>query len=490
MHEQRNKRIIRFLYRMFVISCISVVLLISFYNKENIDNNIIYADSEIVIVLDPGHGGKNPGAVSVTGIGESIYNEKLAAYVAKALENYEGVKVYFTRYETLGVIEDRHTLLDRIIFAKDVGADLFVSLHCNGSDRKSDNGALVIISKGEFKPELNIAPCTIAPKILERFNLEFGLNNEGILLKDSQSTYYDYIAEDGTRYNADYYGVIRNGVLYDIPSMLIEHGYMSNAGDTAILDDDDNLRKMGYITATEIADFYGLKEREDKSVSNFVELKSQDEMFMSTDVPQTVYVGDGKIKLDAYGGSGDGEIFFESSDWAIFTIQGNYAVITGNVGSAQITASRRTDGEYCSNSSKGYTITVLEPASTPTPTPTPKPTATPTPKPTATPTPKPTATPTPKPTATPTPKPTATPTPKPTATPTQKPTATPTPKPTATVSILADATFETDYYSQSPLENVSSCLNNINEEKLVIFILLEAAAIAIIIIMIISKPKK
>ena len=475
----------------------SCLFILSLYASQN---NILYenkvrADSDLVIVLDPGHGGKNPGAVSVTGIGESIYNEKLAKYVAQELENYEGVTVYFTRYETLGVIEDRHTLLDRIIFAKDVGADLFVSLHCNGSEWKNDNGVLVILSKGEFKPELNVAPATIGPKILERFHEEFGLYNEGILLKDSKSSYYDYIAEDGTRYNADYYGVIRNGVLYDIPSMLIEHGYLSNESDTAILDDDDNLRKMGYITATEIADYYGLEKREDKSDANLVELKSQAEVFMSSDIPDTVYANDGRIKLEAYGGSGDGEIFFESSDWAIFTIDGDYAVITENAGSAEITAIRRTDGVYCSNSSKGYTITVLEATERPTPSPTPSPTPTPTlspsPTPSSTPSPSPSPTPSPSPSPSPTPTPTLSPSPTPSSTPPEWSTPSLTAGPTFSPSEIPPVTPEylPEEFISTPTDSSHSWLNTINENYVLLFIFIEAIVIMIIIVVAIIKAK-
>ena len=94
------------------------------------------------IVIDPGHGGKDPGALGQT----SATSEKhIVLAVAKRFgekikEAYPGVKVIYTRSD------DRFIgLHDRAMVARKNDADLFVSIHCNSSSNKSALGSSVHI---------------------------------------------------------------------------------------------------------------------------------------------------------------------------------------------------------------------------------------------------------------------------------------------------------------------------------------------------------
>lgn len=94
------------------------------------------------IVIDPGHGGKDPGALGQT----SATSEKhIVLAVAKRFgekikEAYPGVKVVYTRSD------DRFIgLHDRAMVARKNDADLFVSIHCNSSSNKSALGSSVHI---------------------------------------------------------------------------------------------------------------------------------------------------------------------------------------------------------------------------------------------------------------------------------------------------------------------------------------------------------
>lgn len=81
-----------------------------------------------VVVVDPGHGGKDSGAVSPWGLKEKDVVLKIAFMVEKILKRRSGFKVYLTRRR------DRFlTLEERTAFANRVGADIFVSIHCNSS---------------------------------------------------------------------------------------------------------------------------------------------------------------------------------------------------------------------------------------------------------------------------------------------------------------------------------------------------------------------
>ncbi len=81
-----------------------------------------------LIVIDPGHGGRDPGAIGSSGSMEKDVNLALAKATATALRQQLGVKVLLTRED------DRYLgLRERTEFANRVGADLFISLHANAT---------------------------------------------------------------------------------------------------------------------------------------------------------------------------------------------------------------------------------------------------------------------------------------------------------------------------------------------------------------------
>ncbi|NMG58570.1 N-acetylmuramoyl-L-alanine amidase [Geitlerinema sp. P-1104] len=82
-------------------------------------------DGQIVIVLDPGHGGRDPGAVGIGGLSETDIVNPMSHRIRDLLEE-QGVRVIMTR-------EDNRTvdLQPRVELANRVNANLFVSLHAN-----------------------------------------------------------------------------------------------------------------------------------------------------------------------------------------------------------------------------------------------------------------------------------------------------------------------------------------------------------------------
>ena len=87
------------------------------------------------IVLDPGHGGKDPGAIGrTTGLREKTVNLDIAKRLSKLLEA-EGIKVVMTR------TTDKFIPLDkRVEIANNSGADLFISVHANANRVRSLSG--------------------------------------------------------------------------------------------------------------------------------------------------------------------------------------------------------------------------------------------------------------------------------------------------------------------------------------------------------------
>jgi N-acetylmuramoyl-L-alanine amidase len=81
------------------------------------------------ILLDPGHGGANPGAVGPTGLKESETNLRVARYLRDLL-TADGAEVHMTRSKDVYL-----TLGERVELAKKLKPDLFVSIHHNASLR-------------------------------------------------------------------------------------------------------------------------------------------------------------------------------------------------------------------------------------------------------------------------------------------------------------------------------------------------------------------
>ncbi len=86
------------------------------------------------VVLDPGHGGTDPGALGPTGLREKDVTLAIAHKVAPVLARL-GVQVALTRDDDRSV-----TLEERTARANAFGADLFVSIHCNAAENKTRHG--------------------------------------------------------------------------------------------------------------------------------------------------------------------------------------------------------------------------------------------------------------------------------------------------------------------------------------------------------------
>ena len=181
-----------------------------------------------VILLDPGHGGKDSGALGLGGgVYESNVNYALAYYTKLSLEA-KGATVYMTRGGDTSVeLEERNAMV------RSLKPDLFVSIHCNGHTDKAKIGTSVYY----YKPFSYKLANNIYTQLLSVFknNLYYG-----------QSGLYDDIS-DGTVYYP--FSVTR---LEDCPSVLIETGYITNDNECLKLIDTSNQQKLANAIATGI----------------------------------------------------------------------------------------------------------------------------------------------------------------------------------------------------------------------------------------------
>lgn len=173
-----------------------------------------------VILLDPGHGGKDPGALGLGGgVYESNVNYALAYYTKLSLEA-KGATVYMTRGgDTAVELEDRKSMV------RSLKPDLFISIHCNGNADKSKIGTSVYY----YKPFSFSLANNIYSRLLDVFrnSLYYG-----------QSNLYDDIADGSVYYP---FSVTR---LEDCPSVLIETGYITNDSECLKLIDATNQQRL------------------------------------------------------------------------------------------------------------------------------------------------------------------------------------------------------------------------------------------------------
>ena len=184
----------------------------------------------LYITLDPGHGGNgaggnDPGAISSTyGYHEADLVLKIGLYLKQELETYRNVHVDMTRSDSYGTSATAplSKVENRVLFAAGQHSDLLVSLHLNSSPSQSARGAEVLVSNGNYRPEIADVLDGIGRDILMQLK-NLGIYNRGLVKKSSQ---------DNTLYPngelADYYGIVRYGVENNVPSMIVEHCFISS----------------------------------------------------------------------------------------------------------------------------------------------------------------------------------------------------------------------------------------------------------------------
>ena len=118
--------------KKYIISFLFVLAMILFSGK-------VFG---FTVVIDPGHGGTESGAVAQGGELEKDLNLKIARYLRDYLSDYD-VTVYMTHD---GLSGRDLEIFDRAIFAREKKADLVLSIHLNSLDSGTANGAEVWVT--------------------------------------------------------------------------------------------------------------------------------------------------------------------------------------------------------------------------------------------------------------------------------------------------------------------------------------------------------
>lgn len=201
------------------------------------------ADGNIVIVIDPGHGGDDPGKPGVNGVHEADANYEIARAMMSRLKQCNGVRVYLTRSE-----EDWISNTGRAMVAAALDADFLISLH-NNSGTETSSGAIVYTS---VLPLYSTITADMGNYILG--NLEqLGIVNNGIQTRNST----EYVGED-------YYTIMGEGMRAGVPTVLVEHCFLSNPVDSLFVSHEDGsldyekIALIGKADADAVIDYFNL----------------------------------------------------------------------------------------------------------------------------------------------------------------------------------------------------------------------------------------
>ena len=217
----------------------------------------------IVITIDPGHGGKDPGttkAAQLYGNGsiehyESRHVYDISLYIKERLLQYFGVEVYLTR-GNLSEDDEKPENESRADIAKAYNSDAFISIHTNTYDTTVSGAEIHVPSKSiSYNNDIAVTSEKAARTILSTMSKQTGVKNRGLKSNIHESEIYP------TEEAADDLAVIRGGRNNEIPVvMLIETAFADSKNDfDNHLATTEKRKEMGYAIADGIASYYKLK---------------------------------------------------------------------------------------------------------------------------------------------------------------------------------------------------------------------------------------
>ena len=278
----------RFLLTKFFLTVVLILFSCSYdeieVNKKHIqfhkpNQSILYTDKKLekefrkekekinkkyVVVIDPGHGGKDPGAIGAEGTFEKDIN-LLFAKIIKSVLSSSNIKVKLTR------TDDRYLYLrERINFAEKLKADMFISIHADASKNKKASG-FSIFSLSDKASDKE------AKKLAQRENKSDFIG--GLRIRHSDPLVNDNLIKIFQRQTMNESSKIANIVIKNIrklsinnrghrnagfvvlkslttPSILVELGFITNKKEEKLLNDKRYLIKISKIISLSIFNYF------------------------------------------------------------------------------------------------------------------------------------------------------------------------------------------------------------------------------------------
>ncbi len=229
-----------------------------------------------LIVIDPGHGGVDPGAIGANGIFEKHIALSMAKELKRLLENTGRYDVKLTRGDDTYL-----RLYQRVDIARAGNADLFISIHADSIGKSGVSGASVYTLSEKASDEQTA-------RLAERENKADIIAGTDLSHEDEQvaNILIDLAMRDTMNQSAFFANTVLSSMkggnvkildsdprhagfavlkAPDVPSVLVELGFMSNKGEAQLLASPDYRQKIGRALLVSIDAYFEKVRRNERS---------------------------------------------------------------------------------------------------------------------------------------------------------------------------------------------------------------------------------
>ena len=219
----------------------------------------------LVISIDAGHGGQDPGAIGPNGNREKNVTLAIARELARQINATPGMKAHLTRDADVFIPLNR-----RAVLARGAKADIFVSIHADAAENRDATGSSVYVmsTRGASSQRArwladkeNAADLIGGVKLantgdtLKSVLLDLTQSGQMKASSDAANHVLGSLGSVGKTRRVEHanFAVLRTS---DVPAMLVETGFISNHGEEALLSSPDYQRKLAAAVLDGISDYF------------------------------------------------------------------------------------------------------------------------------------------------------------------------------------------------------------------------------------------
>ncbi len=215
---------------LFLALGVLIVSITMVYAKTDSPSESFNHENAKKIIVDPGHGNPDGGAVSKNGTIESTINLQIAVKLSEKLKK-QGFDVIMTRSDENGLDKRKRSDMNmRLDIMKNSSADMFISIHMNTFSQSKYKGAEVLYSDNFVESTL------LAQLIMDRIKNIDPPNQTRSIQKASNSLF-----------------LMKNSTM---PAVIVECGFLSNLEEESLLKNPDYQNKMAESICSGIMDYY------------------------------------------------------------------------------------------------------------------------------------------------------------------------------------------------------------------------------------------
>lgn len=219
------------------------------------------------VVLDPGHGGRDPGALGVTGVREKDVTLDICRTIRDRIGRADGPEILLTRDGDVFL-----PLHDRIAFAEEVDADLFISIHADAAPTPDARGLSAYTLSDRASDGLADALASTENRVDRLYGVDLSHTDSAVamILQDLAHRYSHHASRTAKEklvsglvgqidllYNpmrSASFAVLKSA---QVPAVLLETGFLSNPEDERLLSRTDSRRRIAGILGNRIATVAG-----------------------------------------------------------------------------------------------------------------------------------------------------------------------------------------------------------------------------------------